>query len=517
MKIEKIEANDDKRHEMVVCYPFSSRYLVILFGVTLFPVVLVATFYLLIGFGFPDLIRMDPLDAVALSFACAIVSMLICPVLGLLIVRSRLKDMFSFVIEDESLKFPIHFAPDLLFKRTRRWDDIGNVVLGSMLVFDKQGAYEYDLEAGDDNRKLFIHFKSGGHACVDLRRLSKDGAEKLFLALESSCLEFSRSPQMRIDNDDSRFIPQNGDQTVRIRAKSFTELWEQDLQDHFSATNYVPLKKGTLLQKSRYRVLMQISAGGMSAVYLAETPEKTLRIIKESVLPATLSDSTSKKAKELFTREAVILTKLKHPQIASVFDCFSEDGRDYLILDFIPGQSITQLIRQAGPQSEERVLDFARQIADILMYLHSQIPPVIHRDITPDNIVIREDGKIALIDFGAANEYLGAATGTMVGKQSYIAPEQFRGKATIASDLYAVGGSMFYMLTGRDPEPLTACHPREFKPQVSVAMDDLICRCMAQDAAERVATGVELLERIESFMENSGGVINITGREAEAR
>ncbi|MBX9691703.1 MAG: serine/threonine protein kinase, partial [Cyanobacteria bacterium] len=243
-----------------------------------------------------------------------------------------------------------------------------------------------------------------------------------------------------------------------------------------------------------------------------------LRIVKESVLPPTLSDAVCKKAKELFAREALILTKLRHSQIARVFDFFAEDGRDYLVLDFIPGQSITQLIRQTGPQSEERVLEMGKQLADVLNYLHSQTPPVIHRDITPDNIVIQEDGKLALIDFGAANEYLGTATGTMVGKQSYIAPEQFRGKATLASDLYAVGGSMYYMLTGRDPEPLTACRPRDLNSRVSVGMDEIVCRCMAQEAVERVATGAELLEMIENLLnDGDGGIINISGRETEAR
>jgi serine/threonine-protein kinase len=128
-------------------------------------------------------------------------------------------------------------------------------------------------------------------------------------------------------------------------------------------------------------------------------------------------------------------------------------------------------------------------MAEILNYLHTQDPPIIHRDLTPDNVVRREDNDVVLIDFGAANEFVGTATGTLVGKQAYISPEQLRGKATTSSDIYALGGTVHFLLTGKDPEALSASHPKELNAVVSF--------CTEMETSDRPSSAHELVTLID--------------------
>jgi serine/threonine-protein kinase len=135
-------------------------------------------------------------------------------------------------------------------------------------------------------------------------------------------------------------------------------------------------------------------------------------------------------------------------------------------------------------------------MSDVLQYLHSQHPPVIHRDISPDNIVINKAGDAVLIDFGAANEFVGEATGTLVGKQAYMSPEQIRGKVTPQSDIYSLGATIYFLLTGKDPEPLTSSRPRKIDQSISAPLDDLVHACTKLDLAERIKDASELSERL---------------------
>jgi serine/threonine protein kinase len=227
-------------------------------------------------------------------------------------------------------------------------------------------------------------------------------------------------------------------------------------------------------------------------------------VIKEAVVPANADEHTHAKAAELFDREARLLIKLDHPHIAKVFDHFPEDNRSYMVLEYIRGQDLRQLVKQNGAQPEEIVLNWARQIASILSYLHSQDPPIIHRDLTPDNLVRKEDDTITLIDFGAANEFVGNATGTLVGKQAYIAPEQLRGKANPESDIYALGGTMYFLLTGKDPEALMSSHPKHLDPEISDNLDALVASCTEMESEDRPKSAAILAQIIgEMIIKNS--------------
>ena len=168
-----------------------------------------------------------------------------------------------------------------------------------------------------------------------------------------------------------------------------------------------------------------------------------------------------------------------------MYDHFVEDNRNYLLIEYIQGQTLRQIMHEDGQQTEEKVLSFAIQIAEILQYLHNQEIPIIHRDLTPDNLILSPRGKLFLIDFGSANEFVGAATGTLVGKHAYMAPEQIRGKATPASDIYSFGQTIYYCLSGCDPLPLLPSSIAQPPTNLAGVLNSLIKQCTNLEAEQR--------------------------------
>jgi serine/threonine protein kinase len=132
--------------------------------------------------------------------------------------------------------------------------------------------------------------------------------------------------------------------------------------------------------------------------------------------------------------------------------------------------------------SESEVVKVALQLCDIVGYLHHHVPPIVHRDLTPENLMIQNDDTIVLLDFNVAKELDPiATTHTIVGKHNYIPPEQFRGNASTQSDIYAMGGTIFWLLTGQEPEPISVAHPRDIAAHVSEWMDQLVATATEQD------------------------------------
>lgn len=404
------------------------------------------------------------------------------------------------VLTPEGIHFPFHLMPGLLFRSMRKWTDIGAV-----MVVDREGP-DYFEDSDYDSKELVIHFNSGGHVRLQMAAIAMQDLDKFFRASKAWGSTAVFSPEL-IELKRKLFTGPTHPKQI-----SFTTIWEEEMQQHFTTTNFVPLDRGKMLQGGRFKVTSQLTAGGLSAIYLAEKPDKRIVVIKEAVVPPRADEKTRVKAKELFDREARMLVKLSHPRIARVFDHFVEDGREYLVLEYIPGQSLRQLVTRDGPQTEDQVLDWAIDIVDILDYLHGQNPPIIHRDVSPDNLLLREDGVLFMIDFGAANEFVGSATGTLIGKQSYIPPEQFRGKAQPASDIYALGGTLYYLLTGSEPEALSVSHPAQERKIISEPMDRLVANCTALEVNDRPASAKELRARItEVKAMPRGGIIKVPG------
>ncbi len=400
-------------------------------------------------------------------------------------------------IDSAELHFPINLAPDLLFRLDRSWGDIAAVG-----VEDESNDYGFQSYADELRRKLiFIYFKSGGHVNLHLSNINLAHLKILVDHIVTNTARGACTPeflemqkQLPLLREDQVLLDREGDTVA-----DFTQFWEEELESYIGTTNFVPLEAGHELQNGKFLIERGISYGGMSAVYLGIDNLHEKVVVKESSIPIRCDELLREKARELFEREALFLYKLEHPRMARVIDYFVEESKDYLVLEYVQGRSLRQVIRSNGPFNEERTADIALQICDILQYLHGQKPQVLHRDLTPDNLVLRDDGEIVLIDFGAANEFIGTATGTVIGKQCYIAPEQFKGKAVPQSDLYSLGCTIYYLLTGQDPEPLSQSRPALLNSLISNAMDDLVAASTAMELSQRIVSAGQCAHMLEEI------------------
>jgi tRNA A-37 threonylcarbamoyl transferase component Bud32 len=343
------------------------------------------------------------------------------------------------------------------------------------------------IERKDLNRStILIHRHRGHTAYLAIKFLQPEFVEQFLLAAK---MWAPKSCDTTLDELQA---------TLRLDAQksnqlSYTDLWEDELGRRFCPTAYVTLEPGHRLRDNTLRVLNHLASGGLSALYLCQINGNKLVVLKEAAIPPHGAENIKLKAKEMFSREGMLLTKIDHPNIVHVLDCFTENDRSYLILEYVNGTDLRQLVHQSGPQSESDVLDWAIQIATALKYLHEREQPIIHRDLTPDNMVLRNDGKVILVDFGAANEFIGTATGTFVGKHSFIAPEQLRGKATVQSDIYAFGCSLYFLLVGSEPEALSESNPRANLPSVNEELSELVQSCTRLELSERYQSIAQLL------------------------
>jgi serine/threonine-protein kinase len=286
-----------------------------------------------------------------------------------------------------------------------------------------------------------------------------------------------------------------------IARQSYTELWLRELSDAPKRDKLTPLTAGTTLDGGNYTIINKAGMGGQGTAYFAESIKHTCLghnqvVLKEYVLPVYPDVRVRRKAAERFQSEAEILKRLHHPQIAKFVDLFVEDHRAYVVMELVEGRTLKDLVAAEGPLNEAGVLDIAAQILEILSYLHKQSPPVIHRDLTPDNIIMGSDGMIKLIDFSVAQEVSSGVTGSVVGKPNYISPEQFRGKPATQSDIYSLGATMFYLLVGRDPSTISVSHPKTECDAISTELDDVVARCTQTELSKRYESAEKVLESI---------------------
>jgi tRNA A-37 threonylcarbamoyl transferase component Bud32 len=275
---------------------------------------------------------------------------------------------------------------------------------------------------------------------------------------------------------------------------SYTELWMKALSAPPKREKLKPLVTGALLREGRYEVEGALGVGGQGTAYLAYdiADNRATVVLKEFILPVYVDIMVRKQALDKFEREAKILKQLDHDQVVKLVDFFVEDHRGYLVLEHIDGASLRQLVEKNGMMSEAKAKELASQMCTILEYLHNLTPPVVHRDFTPDNLILRKDGTLKLVDFNVAQQTESTATGTVVGKHAYLPPEQFRGLPTTQSDIYAMGATLYYILTAQDPEPISEAHPRTVRSEISEEFDTLIGRATAIDAKLRYQRAEEI-------------------------
>lgn len=216
------------------------------------------------------------------------------------------------------------------------------------------------------------------------------------------------------------------------------------------------LPQQTILQ-DRYVITQKLGQGGMGAVYRASDRRLSTVswAIKEMIEPGVASPEDIRRARDAFRHEAEMLAALSHQNLPRVTDHFEQGGKAYLVMEFVPGETLLGVLRRDGlPQPQARVFEWARQLCDALEYLHAQNPPIIFRDLKPANIMLTPQGQIKLIDFGIARLFKpGQAKDTQAfGTVGYSAPEQYgQGQTDQRSDVYSLGVLMHQLLTGYDP------------------------------------------------------------------
>lgn len=261
---------------------------------------------------------------------------------------------------------------------------------------------------------------------------------------------------------------------------------------------------GTVIE-GKYEILKQIGKGGMSTVYLAMDK----RLNKQWAVKEIRKQGKTKNDEVVINSliaEANLMKKLDHPALPRIVDIIDNGETIYVVMDYIEGESLDKIINDYGPQPQELVIEWAKQLCDALDYLHSQHPPIIYRDMKPANVMLKPEGNVKVIDFGIAREYKenSLSDTTVLGTRGYAPPEQHGSRQTDArSDIYALGMTMHHLLTGVDPRPADYVYKpiRQWNPELSGGLERIIDKCTALDPDDRYQNCSELMYALEHYEE----------------
>ncbi|MED3561207.1 protein kinase domain-containing protein [Bacillus xiapuensis] len=256
------------------------------------------------------------------------------------------------------------------------------------------------------------------------------------------------------------------------------------------------IKTGAVID-DRYEILKEIGRGGMSVVYLAMDNRLNKSLVVKDICKRDASNN------ELLINsliiEANMLKKLDHGALPKIYDIIDAKGDIYVVMDYIEGESLKEKLKREITIPTFEVIDWAKQLAEVLEYLHTRKPhPIIYRDMKPDNIMLTPEGKIKLIDFGIAREFKAESTTDTInlGTKSYAAPEQLSGKQTDArTDIYSLGVTLYHLVTGKSiNEPPFELKPiRHWDAALPEGLEHIINKCTQSEPANRYQSCSELL------------------------
>lgn len=264
------------------------------------------------------------------------------------------------------------------------------------------------------------------------------------------------------------------------------------------------LEIGSLVD-GKYKILNKVGQGGMSVVYLAMNEKANKQWAVKEVRKDGIKDFEV--VKQGLVAETDILKRLSHPNLPSIIDVIDTDESFIIIMDYIQGNSLNKALDEFGAQPQENVIAWAKQLCDVLGYLHSRTPAIIYRDMKPANIMLKPDGNVTLIDFGTAREYKekNLADTTCLGTVGYAAPEQFggMGQTDARTDIYCLGATLYHLVTGKNPcEPPYEIKPiREVNPSLSSGFERIILKCTQRDPNDRYQSAAELMYALEHYEE----------------
>ncbi len=272
------------------------------------------------------------------------------------------------------------------------------------------------------------------------------------------------------------------------------------------------------LSDGRYLIVKKLGAGGMSRVLLARDKKMDCYVVIKELLPFFEFDDLNEAdyLEKRFMSEAKLLYRLDDKGLPKVMDYFAEQERLYFVMQFIDGQTLADYVakKENNQISLEECFKWMKDIIDILIYLHNQNPPILHRDVKPHNIMLDKTGKIFLVDFGIAREVKGSSsTGTSVGTYGYASPEHFTGKYEISSDLYCLGATFHMLLSGEDPRerPPFKFYPlSNYRNDIPQRLEEIFDRMVEMDTKKRYQTAKALKADLISFITEYYGK-DITG------
>lgn len=265
------------------------------------------------------------------------------------------------------------------------------------------------------------------------------------------------------------------------------------------------LEIGSLVD-GKYKILNKVGQGGMSVVYLAMNEKANKQWAVKEVRKDGVRDFEV--VKQGLVAETDILKKLNHPNLPSIIDVIDTDESFIIIMDYIQGNSLNKALEEYGAQPQENVITWAKQLCDVLNYLHTRTPSIIYRDMKPANVMLKPDGNVTLIDFGTAREYKekNLADTTCLGTVGYAAPEQFggMGQTDARTDIYCLGATLYHLVTGMNPcEPPYEIKPiREINPSLSAGLEKIILKCTQRDPNDRYQSAAELMFALEHYKED---------------
>ena len=264
------------------------------------------------------------------------------------------------------------------------------------------------------------------------------------------------------------------------------------------------LEVGSLVD-GKYRILRVVGKGGMSVVYQAVN-EKANKIwaIKEVRKDGVQNYEV---VKQNLIVETELLKRFNHPNLPSIIDVIDGDGSFLIVMDYIEGNSLNKALETSGAQSQEDVIEWSKQLCDVLGYLHSRKPPNSYRDMKPANVMLKPDGNVSLIDFGTAREFKSSSVEdtTCLGTQGYAAPEQYggHGQTDARTDIYCLGATMYHLVTGHNPStPPYEMYPiRQWNPQLSSGLEEIIIKCTQRNPNDRYQSCAELLYALDHYQD----------------
>lgn len=269
--------------------------------------------------------------------------------------------------------------------------------------------------------------------------------------------------------------------------------------DANAASNLTGRLPANALLKNRYVTIEVVGRGGMAAVYKAADLllPGAVWAVKEMSDSALVEPEEKAYAVRAFQQESSLLQQLDHPTLPKVIDSFTENNKYYLVMEFIQGQTLESVLIQRGaPFTEFEVLNWAVQLCDVLIYLHSCNPPIIFRDLKPSNIMLMPNGQVKLFDFGIARFFkAGQKKDTVaIGTPGFASPEALDGQTDARSDLYSLCVTIYNLLTRYDPvKSLFSLPPiRKFNPAISAELERILMKCLQFDREKRYANGMEL-------------------------